>query len=83
MAYYKRLRDMREDFDLTQRDIAVKQRIAQSQYCLYEKGYRDIPTDLLIKLAETYNTSTDYLLGRTNNPYPYSDITFIDYNHER
>ena len=73
MAYYKRLRDMREDFDLTQRDIAAKLGIAQSQFFLYEKGYRNIPTDLLVKLAEIYDTSTDYLLGRTNNPHRIPD----------
>ena len=73
MAYYKRLRDMREDFDLTQRDIAAKLGIAQSQYFLYKKGYRNISTDLLVKLAEIYDTSTDYLLGRTNNPHRIPD----------
>lgn len=70
MAYYKRVRDLREDHDLTQREIANKLNMPQSQYFRYEQGYRDIPTDILITLADLYNTSTDYILGRTNNPNP-------------
>ena len=64
--YYPRIRDLREDSDLTQTDIAKLLSMKQSQYCRYEKGYRDIPTDILIKLADFYKTSTDYILGRTN-----------------
>lgn len=63
--YYPRIRDLREDMDLTQSDIAKMLCMKQSQYCRYEKGYRDIPTDILIKLADFYNTTTDYILGRT------------------
>lgn len=70
MAYYPRIRDMREDNDLTQSDVAKMLFITQQQYSLYEKGYSDIPTSALITLADYYNTSTDYLLGRTNNPSP-------------
>ncbi len=66
MNYYPRIRDLREDSDLTQTDIAKLLSMKQSQYCRYEKGYRDIPTDILIKLADFYKTSTDYILGRTN-----------------
>ena len=61
---------MREDNDMTQSDIAKLLYISQQQYSLYEKGYRDIPTAALIKLADFYRTSTDFLLGRTNNPAP-------------
>ena len=68
MGYYKRIRDLREDHDLTQRQVAAILAITQPQYFRYEQGYRDIPTDLLIKLADLYETSTDYILGRTNNP---------------
>ena len=68
MGYYKRIRDLREDHDLTQRQLAAKLKMSQSQYFLYEKGYRDLPTDILIQLADLYETSTDYILGRTNNP---------------
>lgn len=68
MAHYQRIRDLREDNNLTQRQLAAKLGMPQSQYCRYEQGYRDIPTDILITLADLFETSTDYLLGRTNNP---------------
>ena len=68
MGYYRRVRDLREDHDLTQRQIAEKLGITQPQYFLYERGYRDLPTDILIQLAELFGTSTDYILGLTNNP---------------
>ncbi len=71
MAYYKRIRELREDHDLTQRKLAAMLEITQPQYFLYEQCYRDIPTDLLMKLADIYNTSTDYILGRTDNPKRY------------
>ena len=70
MGYYPRLRDLREDQDLTQRQIAAYLGMPQPQYCRYERGIRVIPTDLLIALADLYRTSTDYILGRTNNPAP-------------
>lgn len=94
MSYYKRIRELREDHDLTQRQVAnylsmpqLHTAVAsgrwcggqwpldaaectQPQYFRYEQGYRDIPTDILIALADYYNTSTDYILGRTNNPAP-------------
>lgn len=66
--YYKRIRELREDHDLTQRVLAEKLGMKQTQYFRYEQGYRDIPTDILIQLADIYNTSTDYILERTNNP---------------
>lgn len=66
MGYYKRIRDLREDHDYTQRQIAEILSITQPQYFRYEQGYRDIPTDLLIKLADLYDTTTDYILGRTD-----------------
>ena len=70
MAYYRRIRDMREDHDLTQRQLAAILKMAQPQYNRYEQGLRDIPTATLIQLADLYQTSTDYLLGRTENPAP-------------
>ena len=70
MAYYRRIRELREDHDLTQRQIAAKLNMTQTQYFRYEQGYRDIPTDILIALARMYRTSTDYILGLTNNPTP-------------
>lgn len=67
-----RLRDMREDNDLTQKALAEYLHIRQNTYSQYETGQRQLPLDILIKLAEYYNTSTDYLLGLTNitEPYP-------------
>lgn len=70
MGYYKRIRDLREDKDLTQRQVANILHTIQPQYFRYEQGYRDIPTDILIILAKLYRTSTDYILGLTNDPTP-------------
>jgi len=68
MSYYHRLKDLREDNDLTQKQVAMLLLITQQQYSLYEKGYRDIPSEYLITLADFYKTSVDYILGRTDNP---------------
>ena len=62
---YRRIRDLREDRDLTQREIAEILGMSQTGYSKYETGENDIPTHILIKLADFYETSTDYLLGRT------------------
>lgn len=70
MSYYPRLKDLREDNDLTQKQVAEFLLITQQQYSLYEKGYRDIPSDYLITLANLYKTSVDYILGRTDNSKP-------------
>lgn len=70
IGYYRRVRDLREDHDLTQREIAAILGITQPQYFRYEQGYRDLPTDILIALAKLYETSTDYILGLTQNPKP-------------
>ncbi|MBO5395617.1 MAG: helix-turn-helix transcriptional regulator [Clostridia bacterium] len=66
--YYPRLRDLREDHDMSQREVAEYLGMKQPQYNRYERGLRDIPTDILIRLAQLYNTTTDYILGRTNTP---------------
>lgn len=68
MAFYKRIRDLREDSDKTQTEVAAFLGMKQPQYYRYETGLRDIPSDILIKLADYYGVSTDYILGRTNNP---------------
>lgn len=68
--YYKRLRELREDHDLTQTQVAVFLGMQQPQYCRYERGLRDVPTDVLIRLAQYYKTSTDYILELTDNPIP-------------
>lgn len=65
---YQKIRDLREDRDLKQREIAEYLNCSQRVYSNYELGQRDIPTEVLIKLALFYNVSTDYLLGLTNNP---------------
>ena len=69
--YYPRLRDLREDHDLSQQYVADYLKMKQPQYSRYERGLRDIPTDILIQLAKLYNTSTDYLLGLTSEIKPY------------
>ncbi len=66
MPCYRRIRDLREDHDLTQAQVAAYLGMKQPQYFRYEQGYRDIPTDILIRLADLYETSTDYILGRTD-----------------
>jgi transcriptional regulator with XRE-family HTH domain len=63
---YKRIKNLREDNDKMQKEIASILNITQQQYSLYERGIRDIPIDLLIKLADYYNVTTDYILNRTN-----------------
>lgn len=71
MAYYRRIRDLREDHDATQKEIAEYLGMKQPQYYRYEMGLRDVPSDILIALARYYNTSTDYILGLTDNPKRY------------
>ena len=70
MDYRTRIRNIREDHDLTQRQLAALLHMPQPQYNRYEQGLRDIPTTILIELADLYHTSTDFLLGRTDNPTP-------------
>lgn len=64
--YLKRLKDLREDNDLSQRVISEILGVTRPQYSLYETGKRDIPVDLLRILAKLYNTSIDYIVGETN-----------------
>ena len=73
--YYRRIRDLREDSNLTQQQVSERLGMKQSQYSRYERGHRDIPTDILIKLAFLYGTSIDYLLGVTDERKPYARIT--------
>jgi transcriptional regulator with XRE-family HTH domain len=68
MRMYKRIRDLREDNDLTQKEVAKKLNCSQQVYSNYELGQRDIPTDILIKLSSLYNVSTDYILGISDIP---------------
>lgn len=62
---YSRIRDLREDHDLTQKQVAQLLGMSQTGYSKYETGENDVPTSVLIKLADFYKTSTDHLLGRT------------------
>ncbi len=65
---YKRIRDLREDKDLTQRQMGEILSCSQRVYSNYERGELDIPTEILIKLADFHQVSVDYLLNRTDNP---------------
>lgn len=68
MPYYPRIRDLREDRDLTQRELGELLSCSQRVYSNYERGDIDIPTATLVKLADFYKVSVDYLLNRTDNP---------------
>ena len=68
---YQRLRDLREDLDLSQTQMAALLGVSQTTYSRYERGAYDVPTDILIKLAKIHKTSVDYLLGLTDNPKPH------------
>ena len=65
---YQRIRDLREDHDMTQKQVAAKLNCSQQVYSNYELGQRDIPTDILIKLSALYHVSVDYLLGISQDP---------------
>lgn len=75
---YRRLRDLREDRNLSQREIADFLKISQNTYSRYETNERGIPLELMSKLADFYETSVDYLMGRTDifEPYPRSKQRF-------
>lgn len=62
---YKRLRDLREDADLKQRQLAELLSVSQATYSRYESGELDVPSSVLIRLADFYSVSVDYILGRT------------------
>ena len=64
---YKRIRELREDNDKTQRELAQALRCSQQVYSNYELGQRDIPTDILIGLARFYGVTTDYILGLSDD----------------
>ena len=69
--YYRRLKDMREDNDLVQKQVAAYLGTDQRVYNNNETGKREIPTRFVVALAKFYGTSTDYILNLTNNPKPY------------
>ena len=68
MYHYQRIRDLREDHDLTQKELSRALCCSQQVYSNYELGQRDIPTDILIKLSSFYNVSVDYILGISDDP---------------
>lgn len=68
---YSRIRDLREDKELSQTQVAKYLEMSQTGYSKYETGENDLPTNILIKLARFYNTSIDYLLGETNEKRRY------------
>ena len=71
---YQRIRDLREDADLKQRDVAAFLHCSQQVYSNYELGQRDIPTAILIALADLHHTNVDYLLGLTPARSHYSEV---------
>ena len=74
--YFQRLRDLREDMDMTQKQISAILGIQQTVYSRYERGFQTIPVEHLLTLADFYGASTDYILGRTmiKEPYPKKKI---------
>jgi len=66
-VYFRRIRDMREDSDMTQAQVAAYLGIQQTVYSRYERGFQTIPLEHLIRLADLYHVSLDYLTGRTTN----------------
>ena len=68
---YERIKDLREDNDLNQTQVAKMLGMSQTGYSKYETGENDIPTAVLIKLADFYKTSIDYLLGQTDKKEKY------------
>ena len=77
---YRRMRDLRELKDLTQKQVGQILNVAQRTYSRYENGERSIPPEVLSKLADFHETSVDYILGRTDSkePYPQSEVTKND-----
>ena len=69
--YFQRLKDLREDKDMKQSDVAEFLGIQQTVYSRYERGFQNIPIEHLLSLADFYGVSTDYIFGRTNNPKLY------------
>lgn len=71
MSKYQRIRNLREDSELNQTQFAKILGMSQTGYSKYETGENDVPTEILLKMADYYHTSTDYILGRTNEKKPY------------
>lgn len=76
---YKNLRNMREDNDIKQKEIAKYLNVSQNTYSQYETGVISLTAEILIKLSDYYNVSIDYLLDRTNNPQIQKNISKSEY----
>ncbi len=76
MRYRNRIRDLREDADLTQKQVAEYLKMSQTGYSKYETGENDVPTNIWLALADFYNTSVDYLMGNTDDKTPYPKTKF-------
>ena len=70
MKVYKRIRDLREDKDLSQTQVAKEINVSQRTYSYYENGERTIPPEILVALAKFHNVTVDYILEITDNPTP-------------
>lgn len=74
MRKYQRIRDLREDLEMNQTQFAKILGMSQTGYSKYETGENDIPTEILLKIADYHNTSVDYILGRTDVKKPYPKV---------
>lgn len=74
MRKYQRIRDLREDLEMNQTQFAKILGMSQTGYSKYETGENDIPTEILLKIADYHNTSVDYILGRTDVKTPYPKV---------
>ena len=70
---YSRIRELRKELGLSQEKMAKRLGMSQTGYSKYETGENDVPTQVLLKLADFYHTSVDYILGRTDTAVPYDD----------
>ena len=77
VTIFHRIRDLREDADLTQTELSNHLHISQRSYSHYENGTRDIPTNILIAIADYYDVSVDYLLERTNQKRSHHDVSYV------
>lgn len=78
MPYYRRIKDLREDSDKTQAEVANYLGTTAQYYGKYEKGERELPFNRAVKLAEYYNVSLDYISGRTNAMQPQYEVSFSE-----
>ncbi len=80
MYYYRRIRELREDNDLLQKQVAEVLNITREQYQLYESGKREIKLNQAVELAKFYKVSLDYIVGLSNDPTPPKEISKVKNN---